>query len=626
MTMEKSEPRTLWQEKSTSQVYCSRPFIHQNLHLSGLFPSADGKFIETSSGAIAHKLKRRYDQLAGVGPTVRSPYAITAFVNQHGKSMYRLGYVWWLLLPTDLATNLLTPSSSHRDEISAPAASAVEVEERITQSKTSSEASCSPRAKRRSRLSIHFLQPNMFKSSIPPPPPPNRAPGPSSNASGSKKLRKTRSIPDMSTAEPIITTAPTFAVTGRGHSQSVTAVDIPRPVPFNVSPPPRQTDAFGELMDWLAPPSSVSNTYPNHDFSQSERVTPDHRRSRATIANPFGHNVAFNSPSVVNPIPDRLLTPRHLREMQSFESGLTARQDNPHESLHSDSPAPSSDTDQGPSRPASALRMSGSSDSDVSQTSDDINSIPEPESEPEPEASSQAEPYRLSSHYSIEVFNVLQTYRGLPLFEKLVPEIESSNVIKLSLAADQSAAPRDDPRFVLWGEVQTEQDADDFNSRSRNSLTDVSGSNPSLSSVSRRRSSRVSKFRTSETDVSRPQETKKILLAATIERWIAQLTSDLNYDELLNFFLTYRTYVSAVDLCHLFICRFHWALQEGSSKQDETVRRIVRVRTFVAIRYWLLTFFTVDFIPNRELRLLIADWLNALIEDPILKRHPDATV
>jgi hypothetical protein len=34
--------------------------------------------------------------------------------------------------------------------------------------------------------------------------------------------------------------------------------------------------------------------------------------------------------------------------------------------------------------------------------------------------------------------------------------------------------------------------------------------------------------------------------------------------------------------------------------------------TYVAIRYWLLTFFIVDFMPNRELRLLVADWLNTI--------------
>ena len=122
------------------------------------------------------------------------------------------------------------------------------------------------------------------------------------------------------------------------------------------------------------------------------------------------------------------------------------------------------------------------------------------------------------------------------------------------------------------------------------------------------------------------KETKKMLVAATIERWIAQLTSELNYDELLIFFLTYRTYVSAVDLGHLLICRFHWALGEPLNSRDENARRVVRVRTFTAIRYWALTFFNVDFVPDRELRLLFANWLNSLRKDPIMQRHRDALV
>ena len=46
----------------------------------------------------------------------------------------------------------------------------------------------------------------------------------------------------------------------------------------------------------------------------------------------------------------------------------------------------------------------------------------------------------------------------------------------------------------------------------------------------------------------------------------------------------------------------------------------------MAIRYWLSTFFTADFIPNRELRLSIADWLNTLIHDTLLKIHSDGKV
>ena len=54
---------------------------------------ADGSFVETSSGLAARELKKRWDQEIGVGKDVRSPYAITAFVNQHGKSMFRVGCV-----------------------------------------------------------------------------------------------------------------------------------------------------------------------------------------------------------------------------------------------------------------------------------------------------------------------------------------------------------------------------------------------------------------------------------------------------------------------------------------------------------------------------------------------------
>ncbi|KAG0697256.1 hypothetical protein DFH29DRAFT_1022908 [Suillus ampliporus] len=43
-----------------------------------------------TSGSAARELKRRHDQSLGVGKDVLSPYAITAFVNQRGKQMYRV--------------------------------------------------------------------------------------------------------------------------------------------------------------------------------------------------------------------------------------------------------------------------------------------------------------------------------------------------------------------------------------------------------------------------------------------------------------------------------------------------------------------------------------------------------
>ena len=464
---------------------------------------------------------------------------------------------------------------------------------------------------------MHFLPPAMFNKT-----PTSRPPTVTSTAT-SRKLRKTRSIPDMSSNGegdiPAAMAGPTFSVTGRGHSQSVTAVDIPRHTTlFNVIPPSHKKDIFAEVMDWRTP--SISSQFSAFSFSP-EQTEDD--QDRPTVLHPFGPGITFSSPSSKSAI-DRLPAPRHLREMQSFESGMTARQIDLRSSLpSSDSPVPSEPTISD-SRPPSAMSLTLTSLSDddptvfdVSEThvNIDVNNAP------------SAGTQRLTSAHTIEVFDVLQTYRGLPSFEKLVPD--SEGVIKLSLSADKSGAPRDDPRFVIWGEVQSEHDTDDYHPTSQDSLTNFSASNTS-SSVSRRKSIKASKIKTPEAPSIRLPPTEfedqRILLAATIERWIAQLTSTLDYDELLNFFLTYRNYVSAVDVCNFLICRFHWAFQKLPSKQDEAVRRVVRVRTFVAIRYWLLTFFTVDFIPNRELRLLFADWLNTLIHDPLLKTHSDGIV
>jgi hypothetical protein len=281
--------------------------------------------------------------------------------------------------------------------------------------------------------------------------------------------------------------------------------------------------------------------------------------------------------------------------MQSFESGLTAR---------------AGDTAQRADTPDSILPLRVSPDlvQDYSPSPPPGIIPPDPELIPLPETS-------MHSRYSTEVFDVLQTYRGLPQLDRLFSDSAGETTIKMSLRAEDSAAPRNDPRFVLWGEIHVSSDLD--------------GDDVSVSQSSRGGMSSPSHSRRGRGPIDVPivridgeGMTTKVLIAATIERWIAQLTSDLDYDELLNFFLTYRTYISAVDLCHLLICRFHWAL----SGKDDMVRKIVRVRTFVAIRYWLLTFFVMDFLPNRELRLLLASWLNTIAKDPILKKHQDGLV
>ena len=451
----------------------------------------------------------------------------------------------------------------------------------------------------------------------------------SHQSSGPRKLRKTRSIPDMGSSSGDPSEPNGRPSTGRAHSQSVTAVDVPRySATFDLPSPPalvalpsRSVDIFAEVMEWFPVTSTTSSTNSLFLAANPPVLQGVNFPARAFITQPFGAGVTFNAPSQ-KPASDFLPAPRLLREMQSFESGLTARQVDSHSSV---SPVPSElgTSEVEVSRPPSAIRLHASTLSFCT----DHESPTECQRSASPDADEPSESTILHD-FPTDVFDVLQTYRGLPLLEKLSEGIEGTTVIKLSASADQSAAPRDDPRFVIWGEAAPEWDHEEYLTSRDSFNTDASSPSGSLS-LSIRRSSKASKVKSQEPQSSRPTSgltTQRVLLAATIERWIAQLTSDLNYDELLDFFLTYRTYVCAVDLCNLLIARFHWALQKPSSQQDETIRRIVRVRTFVAIRYWLLTFFTVDFIPNRELRLLMADWLNALIRDSVLKKHIDGLV
>ncbi|TDL26913.1 ras GEF [Rickenella mellea] len=490
-----------------------------------------------------------------------------------------------------------------------------------------------PQSKRRSRMSINgFLAPSVFRNGITPgstsPPASSQAfpllqpPVPSSSqgyvqttihrspdggrSPPPRKLRKTRSIPDMygGIAEATVGRPPPI-IAGRVHSHSVTGADMPH-WPRQQPASPEETsrsrgDMFSEVMGWnessasshRTRSTSVSVSSPLEE--EGPEVPPDGTPipSKEFIEHPFGRGVSFDSPHRNSAV----FLPLVIREMQSFESGLTARAESYLQPL-TDKDKPSASSSSASSIIARPM-------------SPDPNAKP-PKSGPSFETAQH-------SRYATSVFDVIQTYRGLPMLDTLSADSREPT-IKMSLSALDGAAPRDDPRFVIWGELDVAATDD---ASLLESHTDFS----SQSGVSRRKSGKGNRSAPQplpELRLSSADGSRRIMMAATIERWIAQLTSQFDYDELLIFFLTYRTYIDAVDLCHLLICRFHWALEEPTSAHEVMVRQVVRVRTFVAIRYWLLTFFRVDFIPNRELCLLFANWLNTLRRDPILTKYPDA--
>ena len=110
--------------------------------------------------------------------------------------------------------------------------------------------------------------------------------------------------------------------------------------------------------------------------------------------------------------------------------------------------------------------------------------------------------------------------------------------------------------------------------------------------------------------------------AATPARLVAEITSDtfVNYDLLSDFFLTFRSFLDPLDLLYMLVARLRWAV----SRNDNT-GTVVRVRTFVAIRHWILNYFSDDFVIDWGLRRHFCELINQFVEE-LLKNTPEAKV
>ncbi|KAI0518144.1 hypothetical protein F5B22DRAFT_654057 [Xylaria bambusicola] len=112
--------------------------------------------------------------------------------------------------------------------------------------------------------------------------------------------------------------------------------------------------------------------------------------------------------------------------------------------------------------------------------------------------------------------------------------------------------------------------------------------------------------------IVRYAQTSKTVTAATPPRLVAEITSPsfLDYDLISDFFLTFRSFIDTTQLLRLLVARLRWAL----SQNDES-GMIVKVRTFVAIRHWILNYFVDDFVVDYHLRVTFCDLLNDFTDD-----------
>jgi hypothetical protein len=214
--------------------------------------------------------------------------------------------------------------------------------------------------------------------------------------------------------------------------------------------------------------------------------------------------------------------------------------------------------------------------------------------------------------------------------------------------ATTSATCGDDPRFALWAVRDPENSEGGLVLCARSGRTapaEVPTTGPSSTPQpdGKRRSTRVadapnrntarprSASRTSKVppppSTVFPPPDRAFLIAATPTLMVAELTSEIDNRLLADFFYTYRTFITPSALLQLLTLRFRWAMTERVEPREEARRRIVRVRTYVVLKHWLLHFFEVDFLPDRQLRQQLTDWLNALGADPRLAARPaDASI
>jgi hypothetical protein len=107
------------------------------------------------------------------------------------------------------------------------------------------------------------------------------------------------------------------------------------------------------------------------------------------------------------------------------------------------------------------------------------------------------------------------------------------------------------------------------------------------------------------------------ITAATPARLIAQISSEsfMDYELVSDFFLTFRSYMSVFTVLDLLLARLRWAIN-----RQENDGRIIRVRTFAALRHWILNYFVDDFIPDYKLRNRFCSEINLMYREVANRR------
>ncbi|KAI8356764.1 ras guanine nucleotide exchange factor domain-containing protein [Choanephora cucurbitarum] len=107
------------------------------------------------------------------------------------------------------------------------------------------------------------------------------------------------------------------------------------------------------------------------------------------------------------------------------------------------------------------------------------------------------------------------------------------------------------------------------------------------------------------------------LTSAIVEKLVEKLTREMDNEFLMDFFLTFRQFITPIKLCKLLILRFRWTLL-----QETDEHRLIRIRTFVVIRHWLTHYWACDFATSRTLRFMLSTFLTQVQTNHVILASP----
>ncbi|KIO18750.1 hypothetical protein M407DRAFT_31584, partial [Tulasnella calospora MUT 4182] len=431
--------------KSLADAFANRGpdgLVH-DIAIDDLTIAEDGTYLETSSAHAARELKRRYDRTLGVG------------IKPGVRSPYAI------TVTQDAQGQPLYRLSSSRP------GNGVSVTENEPTTSAVPEAMSKSR---RLRLSVGALLTSKTSRSTAAGPVQQQQSSSSSTtqvnktvSSNGRKPATTRLVRNARSTSELRSRSGSGAAAARYGKQSVSRSTNALDDSHLIARLAHDGDAFSVLLGWSTDPdnesvSSSKDSVSSHGADDDEfgGGGGGEARSPSThVANPFGRGVSFTTPH--RPLDfsiRRPASPPQLRYMQSFESGLTARADDHPTFMRQFK------------RTTSATHAS-------------------------------------ASPYSTEVFDVIQNYKGIPLADTL-SAVASETVFKLS--STPSALPKNDPRFVIWGDVRPGGGDDDDESN----LSQSAASSPTLEGRDdqhrRRRGSSVTESQSSAASTSGAQE------------------------------------------------------------------------------------------------------------------------